>query len=59
MTQMSINPKGYAPNNRASNEAAWHWWLTPAVLASWEAEFRMITVQGQHRQIVLETPSPK
>jgi hypothetical protein len=29
------------------------------ILATWEAEMRRITVQGQLQQIVLETPSPK
>jgi hypothetical protein len=25
---------------------AGHWWLTPVILASWEAEIRRIAVQG-------------
>jgi hypothetical protein len=32
------------------------WWLTPAILVTWEAEIRMIQVQDQPRQI---NPSPK
>jgi hypothetical protein len=32
-------------------------WLTPVILAIWEAEIRRL--QGQPRQIVLETLSPK
>jgi hypothetical protein len=34
-------------------------WLTPVILATWEAEIRRIMVQGQTRQIVLTTLSPK
>jgi hypothetical protein len=33
--------------------------LTPVILAVWEAEIRMIAVQTQQGQIVLETPSLK
>jgi hypothetical protein len=36
---------------------AWHWWLTPVILATWEAEIRKIEVWGQPRKI--ETPSVK
>jgi hypothetical protein len=32
------------------------WWLTPVIPATWESEFGRITVSGQPRQIVLETP---
>jgi hypothetical protein len=35
------------------------WWLTLAILATWEAEIRRIMVRGQPGQIVHETPSPK
>jgi hypothetical protein len=31
----------------------------PVILATWEAEIQRAVVQGQHRKIVLETPSPK
>jgi hypothetical protein len=34
-------------------------WLTPVILPIWEAEIRRITAQGQSRQIVHETSSPK
>jgi hypothetical protein len=32
-----------------------HQWLTPIILATWEAEIRRIPIQGQHRLIVQET----
>jgi hypothetical protein len=32
------------------------WWLTPVILATWEAEIRRIAVRGQTRQKVQETP---
>jgi hypothetical protein len=31
----------------------------PVFLAPWEAKIGRIVVRGQHRQIVLKTPSPK
>jgi hypothetical protein len=34
-------------------------WLTPVILATWEAEIGRIKIQGQSRQIVLETLFPK
>jgi hypothetical protein len=34
-------------------------WLTPIILATQEAKIRSISVQGQPRQIVLETVSQK
>jgi hypothetical protein len=36
-----------------------YWWLTPVILATWEAEIQRIMVLGQAGQIVSETPSPK
>jgi hypothetical protein len=35
---------------------SWAQWLTPVILATWDAEIRRITVQGQFRQTVQETP---
>jgi hypothetical protein len=32
-------------------------WLTPEILATWEAEIRRIAVRGQPRQTVHEIPS--
>jgi hypothetical protein len=32
-----------------------HWWLTPVIPATQEAEIRRIVVQSQPRQIVHET----
>jgi hypothetical protein len=36
-----------------------HWWLTPLILATNEAEIRRMAVQSQSRQIVQETLSWK
>jgi hypothetical protein len=36
-----------------------HWWITPVILASPEAEIRKIVVRGQPGQIVRVTLSPK
>jgi hypothetical protein len=38
---------------------AGHLWLIPVILATWEADIRRITVQGQFWQIVGKIPSPK
>jgi hypothetical protein len=37
--------------------AVGHWWLTPVILATQEAEVRRIEVRSQPRQIVCETLS--
>jgi hypothetical protein len=34
-------------------------WLTPVILATWEAEIRRITVQSHSKQIVHKTPVSK
>jgi hypothetical protein len=40
-------------------KAARHWWFTPVILATQEAEIRRITVLSQPRQTVHETLSQK
>jgi hypothetical protein len=40
-------------------DLAGHWWLTPVILASQEAEIRWIMVRSQPRQTVYETLSQK
>jgi hypothetical protein len=42
-----------------NKQKKWTLWLTSLILATWEAEIGRISVQGQPRQIVQETPSPK
>jgi hypothetical protein len=34
-------------------------WLTPVILATWEADIRRTVVLGQPGQIILKTPPPK
>jgi hypothetical protein len=38
---------------------AGHQWLTPIILATWEAETRRVAIQGQPGQIVCKNLSPK
>jgi hypothetical protein len=42
-----------------NGRGARHLWLTPVILAIWEAEIRRITVKGQSKRIVHKTPFPK
>jgi hypothetical protein len=44
---------------RDSYSQAEYKWLTPVILATWEAEIRRMVVQGQSGQIVHETPISK
>jgi hypothetical protein len=41
------------------NRGAGHQWLMILILATWEAEIWRIAVQGQPRQLICKTPSPK
>jgi hypothetical protein len=38
---------------------AGHWWLTPVILATWEADIRRIMVQGHPKQIIHKNPISK
>jgi hypothetical protein len=38
---------------------AWHQWLTPIILFTWETDLRRIVVQGQPGKIISEILSPK
>jgi hypothetical protein len=44
---------------KKDNRAAWHWWLMPLILATWEADVRRIVIADQLRKIVHKTPSSK
>jgi hypothetical protein len=46
----------YTSTNHLSS---WVQWLTPIILAAWEAEIRRLAVPGQPRHVIPETPSPK
>jgi hypothetical protein len=39
--------------------SAEHWWLTPIILPTWEAEIRRVIVWGQSKQISLWDPISK
>jgi hypothetical protein len=52
---MTITP----PNHNRKEFSVRYWWLTPVILATWNAEIRRIKVQVQPREIVGKTLSPK
>jgi hypothetical protein len=45
------------PSDLESKVEVGCWWLTPVILATWEAEIRRMLVPGQPRQKVKEIPS--
>jgi hypothetical protein len=47
------------PSLKKRESLARHWWLTPVILATQEAEISRIVVQSQLGQIVHETLSQK
>jgi hypothetical protein len=49
----------YALGSWAPVAHAWHWWLTPIILATQEAGIRRITVWSQPGKIVHKTLSRK
>jgi hypothetical protein len=53
----SLAKRGNANQNDTNRGR--HWWLTPVLLVMWEAETRMILVQGPPGEVVCETSFPK
>jgi hypothetical protein len=56
---LELKTQHHKKKKRRLTVKARHQWLTPAILATWEAEIRRIMVQSQPRQIVPETLSQK
>jgi hypothetical protein len=55
-----VSPRKVRRNLKVkTEEKAKHWWLTPVILATPEAEIRRIKVGGQLGQILLQTLSQK
>jgi hypothetical protein len=44
---------------KEGEELTRHRWLVPVILATWEAEIRIVEVRGHPKQIVPETPFSK
>jgi hypothetical protein len=54
-----VPPVPVLPDHFLSPNVQSLWWLVPVILTTWEAEIRRIMIQGQHEEIVCETPSLK
>jgi hypothetical protein len=54
---MRFKPQYLQKIKQNPRSLAGHWWLTPVILATQEAEMRRIMVQSQPGQIVFKTLS--